>query len=76
MELVWPACVAINKKHKVYIYIYIYIYIYVSYYTVIYSNTVNVNLILIYIELSEMWSFIVNMSKKFLVFEVIFYVFL
>ena len=62
--------VAINKKHKIHIYninvynIYIYIYniyvysiqnIYVyRIYTIIYSCTVNVNLMLIYIELSEL----------------------
>ena len=56
--------VAINNKHKVHIYIYIYIYIYISIwiieyihiysYTIIYSCTGNLNLMLICIELSEL----------------------
>ena len=60
--------VTINKKHKVNIYIYIvciyivciYIYIYISNWIIeyihiqLYSCTVNVNLMLIFIELSEL----------------------
>ena len=47
-------------------------------YTNIYSYTVNVNLMLICIELLEIWSVIVNMPEnwKFSVFEVIYYIFL
>ena len=55
--------VAINKKHKVHMHIYIYsiyIYIYISnwiiehIYIQLYSCTVNVNLMLIFTELSEL----------------------
>ena len=50
--------------------LYIYIYIYIKFdkricsYTIIYSYTVNINLMLICTELSEMWSFIVNMPEN------------
>ena len=51
---------------NVYIYIYIYMKLdnWIYSYTIIYSCIVNVNLILICIELSEMWSFIVNMPEN------------
>ena len=48
--------VAINKKHKVHICIYIWIieYIHIYSYTIIYSCSVNVNLMLIFNKLSEL----------------------
>ena len=44
-------------------------------YKIICSYTVNVNLMLISVELLEIWSFIVKYASKFSVFEVIYYVF-
>ena len=56
-----------QTKNKVYIYIYIlHIKLNNSIYScaITYSHTVNVNLMLICIELSEMWSFTVNMPEN------------
>ena len=57
---VWPMCVYIYIIYNIDLKLDNRIYLY----TIIYSCAVNVNLMLICIELSEMWSFIVNMPEK------------
>ena len=65
----------------IYIFLYIYIYIYINLdnriysYTTIYSYTVNVSLMLICIELSELIIYC-KYTWKFSVFEVMYYIFL
>ena len=65
--------VAINKTHKVHIYIYIRMNDRIYSNTIIYSYTVNVNLMLICIDLSELVIYC-KYAWKFSVFAVIYYI--
>ena len=82
----WPVRLCVTtvlqqtkNTQSLYIYIHIYLYIYMKLdnriysYTIIYSYIANVNLMLIWIELAEVWSFIVNMSKTLVIWSNILY---